>query len=102
MEKAWPYLLVLVVLGGLVLISMRNQRRKMAAQLTHSASLRAGSQVMTTSGLYGTVSAQNGDGTVMLEIAPGLQVRWAVAALRDAEALPEAYRGPLDDDSPKA
>ncbi len=95
MEKAVPYLLVIVVLGVLLAVSMRNQRRKAAAQAERAGSLAAGSQVMTTSGLYGTVTAQNGDGTVLLQIADGVVVRWAVAALRDADTLPDAYRGPL-------
>lgn len=99
MDKAWPYLLVLIVLAGLLLLSMRNQRRKAAAQVAHAAELGPGSAVMTTSGLYGTVRTQNGDGTVQLQIADGIEVRWALAALRDADNLPEVYRRPLDGDT---
>ena len=36
---------------------------------------------MTTSGLYGTVVGLNDDDTVQLAIAPGVEVKWALAAL---------------------
>ena len=46
------------------------------------ASLAVGQRVMTTSGLHGTVSEiDDADDTVLLEIAPGVQVRWAAAAV---------------------
>jgi preprotein translocase subunit YajC len=51
---------------------------------------------MTTSGLYGTVVAVNDDETAILAIAPGVEVRWAMAALRDPASLPTAYRKPAD------
>jgi preprotein translocase subunit YajC len=92
MSHAWPYLLMVVVLGGLLLFSMRNQRRKQAELLARASQLDLGSEVMTTSGLYGTVVSRNGDGTVQLAIAPGVEVKWALAALRDVESLPEQYR----------
>jgi preprotein translocase subunit YajC len=47
---------------------------------------------MTTSGLYGTVVSKNDDGSVQLSIAPGVEVKWATAALRDAPSLAEGYR----------
>jgi Preprotein translocase subunit YajC len=48
---------------------------------------------MTTSGLYGTVTAVNQeDDTVLLSIAPGVEVKFAFAALRDAASLPTQYR----------
>jgi hypothetical protein len=49
---------------------------------------------MTTSGLYGVIRSIDGQNdTVELEIAPGVTVRWAFPALRDAESLPDRYRG---------
>ena len=49
--------------------------------------------VMTTSGLYGRVVAKHDDGTVTLAIAPGVEVRWEFAALRDAASLPPTVAG---------
>jgi hypothetical protein len=49
--------------------------------------------VMTTAGLYGTVTAINEeDDTVLLSIAPGVEVKFAFAALRDMASLPGQYR----------
>lgn len=88
----WPYVLVLVLLGGLLLFSVRNRRRAMAEQVERAERIAVGTEVMTTSGLYGTVVGKNDDGTVQLSIAPGIEVKWAAAALRDAPSLAEGYR----------
>ncbi len=88
-----PYLVLFVVLGGLLLFSLRNRRRQMAEEMVRISQIGFGSEVMTTSGLYGTVVARNDDGTVQLAIAPGVEVKWAVAALRDAASVPQQYRG---------
>ncbi len=55
-----------------------------------------GTEVMTTSGLYGTVVGRHDDGTVTLSIAPGVEVKWALAALRDAASVPTQYRRAID------
>jgi preprotein translocase subunit YajC len=92
-----PYLVVLVALGGLLLWSQRRRRLQMADEMARIAQIGFGTEVMTTSGLYGTVVGTNDDGTVQLAIAPGVEVKWALAALRDAKSLPAQYRGPLAD-----
>jgi preprotein translocase subunit YajC len=93
----WPYLVMLVALGALLLWSQRRRRLQMADEMTRIAQISFGTEVMTTSGLYGTVVGTNDDGTVQLAIAPGVEVKWALAALRDAKSLPPQYRGPLHD-----
>jgi preprotein translocase subunit YajC len=93
----WPYLIVIVLLGAFMLVSVRNRRRQAAEDAVRVSRIGVGSEVMTTSGLYGTVvSKHDDDGTVLLAIAPGVEVRWAAAALRDAAALAESYRRALD------
>lgn len=94
----WPYLVMLVVLGGLLMFSVRNRRRQLAEEMVRISRITFGDEVMTTSGLYGTVVGRNDDGTVQLAIAPGVEVKWALAALRDARSLPEQYRKPIHDD----
>jgi preprotein translocase subunit YajC len=89
-----PLLLVLVVLA----LSARARRRQ-AEQLSQQADqIAAGSEVMTTSGLYGTVVSRNDDETVQLQIAPGVEVKWALAALRDVASLPERFHQPRQPD----
>jgi hypothetical protein len=57
---------------------------------------------MTTSGLYGTVVSVNSDGSVLLSIAPGVEVRWTLAALREVGELPDQYRGPIAGATPRS
>jgi preprotein translocase subunit YajC len=94
-----PYLVILVLLGGLLMISMRNRRRQVAEEMVRVSRIGVGTEVMTTSGLYGTVVTRHDDGTVLLAIAPGVEVRWAAAALRDAESLADTYRRVMDADA---
>jgi preprotein translocase subunit YajC len=78
--------------GIFIAISLRNRRRQMAEEMVRASRIDVGTEVMTTSGLYGTVVARNDDGTVILSIAPGVEVKWATAALRDAQSLSDTYR----------
>ncbi len=93
-----PYLAVFALFGALVLVSRRNRRRQVAQELVRVSQIDVGAEVMTTSGLYGTVVRRNHDGTVLLAIAAGVEVKWAIAALRDADSLPERYRQAIADD----
>jgi preprotein translocase subunit YajC len=87
-----PFFVFLVVIVGLLLFSARARRRQAQAQLERAERISVGSEVMTTSGLYGTVVARNDDETVLLSIAPGIEVKWALAALRDLSDVPRQYR----------
>jgi preprotein translocase subunit YajC len=87
-----PYLVLLLVLFGLLIYGQNRRRRQIAQEMVRVNQIGFGDEVMTTSGLYGTVVGRNDDGTVQLAIAPGVEVRWALAALRDPESLPEQYR----------
>jgi len=88
----WPYLVPLAVLVALVLVGQRKRRTHMAQEMVRISQIGFGDEVMTTSGLYGTVVGRNEDGTAQLVIAPGVEVKWALAALRDAKSLPDQYR----------
>jgi preprotein translocase subunit YajC len=95
---------IAVILIGVVAFSSRARRRQAVVQAELVESIEVGSEVMTTSGLYGTVVAKDDDGTVQLVIAPGVEVRWELAALRDVESLRERSTGPspaADDEEPK-
>lgn len=88
----WPYLAVFGLLVLFMLFSRRTRRRQLAEEQARADRIGFGTEVMTTSGLYGTVTGRNDDDTVQLLIAPGVEVRWAVAALRDVASLPDRYR----------
>jgi preprotein translocase subunit YajC len=81
MNPAAQQLLFFAVLaiGGWFLLVRPQRMRAKALQQVRDA-LRPGSRVITTAGLHATVSAVE-DGTVLLEIAPGVQARFASAAV---------------------
>jgi preprotein translocase subunit YajC len=88
-----PFLIFMLVVVGLLVFSARARRRQAHVEVERSQRIGVGSEVMTTSGLYGTVVARNDDDdTVIMSIAPGVEVKWALAALRDMASLPPQYR----------
>jgi preprotein translocase subunit YajC len=93
--QTFPLLLLAALLVAMMLFSRRNKQRMAAADALRRERITTGTDVMTTSGLYGTVVSVNEDGTVLLSIAPGVEVRWTLAALREVSELPEQYREPI-------
>ncbi|MBA9005110.1 preprotein translocase subunit YajC [Thermomonospora cellulosilytica] len=71
-------LLAIPVVFYLLLIRPQNKRRR--EQMQMQSSLRPGVRVMTTSGMYAEVTEVDDDG-VVLEIAPGVRVRFVKAAI---------------------
>lgn len=92
----------LLLLFGLLMTARRARARSSETEARLQRDITVGTQVMTTSGLYGTVVAINSDDTVILSVAPSVEVRWAFAALRDAAALPPRYRRPVHQDAGRA
>jgi preprotein translocase subunit YajC len=90
--NALPLIILAALVLGMLFFAQRNRQKAAAAEAQRRASIGVGSDVMTTAGLYGTVTAVNDDDTVLLSIAPGVEVRFAFAALRDAASLPSQYR----------
>ncbi len=69
-----------LLVGGLYLLAIRPQRARARALAEVRAALAPGAAVVTTAGIHATVRAVE-DGTVVLEIAPGVLVRFADAAV---------------------
>ena len=65
---------------GLYLLVIRPQRVRAKALAQVRASLAPGVRVITTAGIHALVKAIEGD-DVILEIAPGVQVRFMTAAV---------------------
>lgn len=91
-------LLVVVVLAVLYFLILRpNQRRQRQAQERQN-SLRPGARVTTIGGMKGTVTAVDDEsGDVVLEVAPGVEVRYIKQAIRSVDSPgdePEAETGP--------
>jgi preprotein translocase subunit YajC len=96
-----PLILIFVLFYFLVI--RRSQRQQQQVRDVQR-SLVAGQQVMTTAGLYATISAVEDD-AVVLEIAPGVHVRYARAAVARViepspavETIPDATASELGPD----
>ncbi|HEX9467643.1 MAG TPA: preprotein translocase subunit YajC [Acidimicrobiia bacterium] len=78
MEVALVYFAVLLI--AFFMFIVRPQRRRMAAHRQFVAALRVGDEVVTTGGIFGTVRTLEDD-RVELEVAPGVLVKLARAAV---------------------
>lgn len=95
MTQILPLLILAALLVAMMAFSRRTKQRAAQADSLRRERITTGTEVMTTSGLYGTVVSVNEDGSVLLSIAPGVEVRWTLAALREVGELPDQYRGPI-------
>lgn len=86
-----PMLLLFGLLGLMMYFMSRKQRRAQEQQRALQNSLAVGDQVVTTSGLYGTITDVDDDSKIGVEIAPGVETVWMRAAVREkvAEDLDE-------------
>ena len=78
-----PMLLLFGLLGVMMYFMTRRQRKAQEQQMALQNSLEVGDRVMTTSGLYGTITDAEDGTTVTLEIAPGVETEWLRAAVRE-------------------
>ncbi len=82
MEQFFPLILLVLAFGLLIILPAR-QRKKMAANAKNlQEQLTVGAPVMLTSGLHGTVAGL-GEGTVDVEIAPGVVATFARPAIME-------------------
>ena len=80
-----PFVVLLIAFYFLLLRPNR-ARQQQTAQM--QANLAPGARIMTTAGLHATVLAVEDD-SVLLEVAPGVQTRWARAAVAKVLTEPE-------------
>ena len=93
MESLLFFAVILVAFYFLIIRPQRNRARQ-AAQL--QARLVPGVEIMTTAGMFGRVVEVLDDGLV-LEISPGVQVRFAKAAVGRIVAADDADADDADD-----
>lgn len=102
----YSFLLILAIaFGALWLMSSRTRKQQREAA-DFRANLTEGDEVMTASGLFGTVVAVDDD-VITLESVPGSQTRWLRAAIAkkidppvvDEDEDDEAEDGELEDES---
>ncbi len=84
----FPILIVLVFVGFYFLM-IRPQRRRQQQVAKQQNTVNPGARVRTTAGMYATVTAVDGD-DVVLEVAPGIEVRYLKRAIMEVIAPGEA------------
>jgi len=77
----FPLLIVLVFVGFYFLM-IRPQRRRQQQVQQKQRTVAPGAQVRTTAGMYATVTEVDGD-DVVLEVAPGVEVRYLKRAIME-------------------
>ncbi len=77
----FPLLIALVFIGFYFLL-IRPQRRRQQAVMKQQNTVTPGALVRTTAGMYATVTSVDGD-DVVLEVAPGVEVRYLKRAIME-------------------
>src|SRR5215510_5697575 len=81
-----PMIIVMGIFYVMLILPQQRQRKKTQAML---AALKNGDKVVTTGGIYGTVSGIDGD-TIILKIADQVKIRIARSAIAQVEAAEDA------------
>ena len=86
--SGYIFLVAIVALFGLLyFVTIRPQRRRQQAAAQTQRQLQPGMRVRTTAGMYATVAEVDGQ-EVVLEVAPGVNVRFLRRAIMDV--IPDA------------
>ena len=80
-------LIIVAVLALMYFVTIRPQRNRQRAALQTQSQLQPGMRVRTTAGMFATVTAVE-DQEVILEVAPGVNVRFLRRAIMDV--IPDA------------
>jgi preprotein translocase subunit YajC len=75
-QSTMSILLIVLMIGLLYFMMIRPQQKRMRQQMELMNSLKVGDDVMTSSGIYGSVSEVEED-TVLLEVSEDVHVRMA-------------------------
>jgi preprotein translocase subunit YajC len=93
----------LLLLAPVVVVMLFVLRRASRSRRTQAASMQSavepGVEVMTGGGLYGTVRAVHDDGTFALEVAPGVELRYAIAAIARIIVPEDPHREDVEEHS---
>jgi preprotein translocase subunit YajC len=90
-------LILLVIFGIFYFLMIRPQRNRQRRVMEVQNAVVPGQRVRTTAGMYGTVTAVE-DGDVVIEVAPGVEVRYLKRAIMDvlSDAPPTGYHDGSD------
>lgn len=99
-SSSFGLIMIVLLIGAMYFLMIRPQSKRRREAMQMQSTLGPGDEVMTGSGLYGTVTELDDD-TVTLEISPGVTVRFARAAIgrvlaREEPAEAEHEAGAVD------
>ena len=82
-NSSFSYILIIVVIFvAFYFLMIRPQQRRRQQAMQQQNTVAPGARVRTTAGMYATVIAVDGD-DVVLEVAPGVEVRYMKRAIMD-------------------
>ncbi len=96
-------IIYILVFGGLIyLVGIRPQQRRRRELANIMSRLSAGDEVVTVSGIYGTVTEVEDGETVLLEVAEDVDIRIAKVSIARVLSQPpaEEAEAPVTDDAP--
>jgi preprotein translocase subunit YajC len=82
--------ILLLIPFAMYFFMIRPQRRRMREQQELQRSIQVGDEVITTSGVYGTITGEDGDSRFWLEIDDDVQIRIARAAISGKASVDDA------------
>ena len=93
-------IILIVVLFMIVYMTMTRRKRASQAQQMQNTIV-PGTRVRTTSGMYGTVTSVEDNDDVMVEVAPGVNIRMMKRAVVPAPQDASTGTGPVPDAPPE-
>jgi preprotein translocase subunit YajC len=75
-----PLLMIVLLFAVMYFLLIRPQQKRRQQAVRMQSELAVGDEVITVGGLYGTIAAMD-DEAVSLEVAPGVQTRYARSAV---------------------
>jgi preprotein translocase subunit YajC len=94
-------IILIVVLFMIVYMTMTRRRRANQAQQSQNTIV-PGTRVRTTAGMYGTVSSVEDNDDVMVEVAPGVNIRMMRRAVVPVPQDAATGTGPVSEPSPES
>ncbi len=95
-----PLLFVVAIIAGMYFLMIRPQQRRNRELQQMQATLGPGAEVMTGSGIYGTVTdVDEAEGTIDLEVSPGVSITFARAAVARVISAPPETDDDEDDEA---
>ncbi|MFC4017910.1 preprotein translocase subunit YajC [Micromonospora sp. GCM10011542] len=93
-----PILMIALLFGVMYFMMIRPQQKRRRESEAMQSNLGPGDEVVTIGGLYGTVTGIEDD-TVLLEVAPGVQTRYARPAIARVVTRAELPAEPVSEDA---